>query len=97
VIDMDVKTKVEVKRMVLDVLKPREVSLLELSKSICAVKGINEVNIVVTEVDVKTETMRVTVRGDDVRYEDVSGILSDAGCAIRSIDELDISKKAAVK
>ncbi len=48
---------VVIKRLLLDVLKPRESSIIELSKVICSINGIDEVEVIVSEVDSKTETL----------------------------------------
>ncbi|HLB70549.1 MAG TPA: DUF211 domain-containing protein, partial [Candidatus Methanoperedens sp.] len=52
---------VAVRRLLLDAFKPRESSIIELSKAICSTEGAEEVDIIVSEVDSKTETIKVTV------------------------------------
>ena len=81
-----------IRRIVLDSLKPREASIIELSRALCAVKGVDEVDITVTEVDVKTETIRLVIRGGDINYEELSKVMADHGSTIRSIDEVSVSK-----
>ncbi len=83
---------VHIKRMVIDSLKPRETTILDLSKSLCEVKGVNEVDITVTEVDVKTETIKLTIRGVDIDYNGASKIMQENGATIRSVDEINVSK-----
>jgi len=79
-----------IKRLLLDVLKPREISTVEISKKICEIDGISSVTVVVTEVDARTETLKVTIRGDDVRYERVASALQEGGCVVRSVDEVEV-------
>ena len=49
-----------------------------------------------TEVDAKTETVRVTLRGSHISYEAMSKMLSDHGVALRSIDEINVVRKSTV-
>ena len=53
---------------------------------------VDEVDITVTEVDVKTETIRLVIRGGDINYEELSKVMADHGSTIRSIDEVSVSK-----
>lgn len=82
-----------IKRLVLDSLKPRESSLLDLSKTLAEVDGIEEVDINVTEVDVKTETVKLTVRGTGIDYDGITKTLDEYGVTLRSIDEISVHKK----
>ena len=61
----------EIRRIVLDVLKPHSPSIVELSKKIAALKGVQGVNCTIEEVDQETESLRVTIEGDSVDYEDL--------------------------
>ena len=58
---------IHIRRVLIEALKPRETHLVELSEAICSVNGVEECDIVVTDVDVKTETIKLTVRGPDHR------------------------------
>lgn len=82
---------VYIKRMIIDSLKPRETTILDLSTSLCRGKGVNEVDITVTEVDVKTETVKLTLRGSNIDYDEVSKIMQENGAIIRSVDEANIT------
>ncbi|RLE60294.1 MAG: hypothetical protein DRJ32_03110 [Thermoprotei archaeon] len=88
----DVRHNVYIQRMVIDVLKPREVDIIEFSKALGSVDGINEVTTSVTEVDVKTETVKVTVKGSNIDFNIVMKVIEGYGAVIRSIDEVSVSK-----
>ncbi|RLE63907.1 MAG: hypothetical protein DRJ49_00320 [Thermoprotei archaeon] len=75
-------------RLVIDALKPREFSIVELARMLCSLEGVEEVNISVREVDVKTETIRITVEGRELDIESINALLNDGGIAVRSIDEV---------
>lgn len=83
---------VNINRMVIDSLKPRETTILDLSTALCNIEGVDEVDITVTEVDVKTETIKITLRGSNINYEKVTYIMQHDGATIRSVDEVNVSK-----
>ncbi|MEM1538179.1 MAG: DUF211 domain-containing protein [Candidatus Nezhaarchaeales archaeon] len=86
---------IRIKRLVIDALKSRECSIIELSKDLCATSGTDEVNVVVTEVDAKTETIRITMLGGSINYEEVAKVVADHGATIKSIDEVNVYRLKA--
>jgi|YelNatPaOPRAMG01_1025707.scaffolds.fasta_scaffold04774_4 hypothetical protein len=77
------------KKLVLDVLKPiREPTLVTLAKNLSKVNGVREISIVVSEMDVETVTLVVTINGDDIDYEEVENTLRELGVALHSVDEV---------
>ena len=83
---------IHIRRVLIEALKPRETRLVELSQAICSVSGVEECDIVVTDVDVKTETIKLTVRGADIEYDGLSKIMQEYGMSIKGIDEISVSK-----
>jgi len=83
---------VAIKRVLLDALKPRELSIIELSKAVGSVYGIEEVDIIVSEVDSKTETIKVTVRGSQIDYSAVSKVMERYGVSVRGVDEISVAR-----
>ncbi len=83
---------VTVKRLLLDILKPRELSIIELSKALCSIKGIDHVEVIVSEVDSKTETIKVTIKGSQIEYESVSKVIEKYGVSLKGIDEISTVK-----
>ena len=75
-------------RVVFDVLKPRELDSIELARSLCELNGVESVNLIVREVDVRTETIRLVVEGPNIDIDDVLERLDEIGCAVRSIDSV---------
>ena len=84
---------VAVKRVLMDVLKPRELSIVELAKALGSVDAEGQVEIIVSEVDSKTETLKVTIRGLNIDYESVSKIMDQYGVSIRGIDEINVARE----
>lgn len=83
---------VKVKRLVIDALKSREESIIELSKALCEINGTEEVDITVTEVDARTETVKIVMRGSNINFDKISKVITDRGAIIRSIDEINVFK-----
>jgi len=81
---------VHIKRMLIDLLKPRETTILDLSKALCKVDGVEQVDITVTEVDVRTETIKLTISGTDIVYEELTKVISEHGAIVRSVDEISV-------
>ncbi|MFQ6121342.1 MAG: DUF211 domain-containing protein [Methanosarcinales archaeon] len=83
----------EIKRLVLDVLKPHHPSILEIAKDLSNLKGVNGVNLSLYEVDQQTENIKITIEGDNIKYDLVKEVIEDLGAVIHSIDEVAAGKK----
>ncbi len=82
-----------IKRLLLDALKPRETSIVELAKALGSVGGVEDVDIVVSEVDSKTETIKLTVKGPHIDYSAVTKMMEKYGVSIRGVDEISVGKR----
>jgi len=58
------------RRLVLDVLKPLEPNIVELVQRIAALAGVDGVNISIHEIDLKVENAKITVEGNELSYEE---------------------------
>ena len=83
----------ELKRLVLDVLKPHHPSIVELADNLSEVDGVYGVNCSVEEVDHATMNIKITVEGMAINFEAVSDIISESGAVIHSIDSVSAGKK----
>ncbi len=83
---------VAIKRLLLDALKPRETSIIELAKAVGLVGGVEEVDIIVSEVDSRTETIKLTVKGPHIDYDAVTKTMERYGVSMRGVDELSVSR-----
>lgn len=77
----------------MDALKPRELSIVELAKALGSVDEKGEIEIVVSEVDAKTETIKVTIKGSNIDYKSVSKIMDQYGVSVRGIDEINVASE----
>jgi hypothetical protein len=78
--------------MLVDALKPRETSIMDLSRALCSVNGVEEVDAIVSEVDVKTETIKITIMGPNINYSDLTKVMDEYGVAVKGVDEVRIVK-----
>ena len=80
------------RRLVLDVLKPLEPSIVELVQLLADLDGVDGVNISIYEIDRRVENAKITVEGHDLRYDDIADVIGENGGAIHSIDEVAAGK-----
>jgi hypothetical protein len=83
----------DIKRVVLDVLKPHHPSIVELTQRLSVLAGISGVNITIIEVDQDTETVKVTIEGNGIIFEDVETSITEAGAVIHSVDSVSAGKR----
>ncbi|WP_020681404.1 DUF211 domain-containing protein [Marinobacterium rhizophilum] len=79
-----------VTRILLDVLKPHDPSVLDLARALGDL-GDYRVCVRVLEMDKKTETLEIEVAGADVDFEAIHTVIRDLGAALHSVDEVDVS------
>jgi hypothetical protein len=82
-----------VKRIILDVLKPHNPSIIELAERLGALEGISGVNISLEEVDAQTDSIKITIEGTNIEYEKVKTEISECGAVIHSIDGVSAGMK----
>jgi hypothetical protein len=83
----------EIKRLVLDVLKPHHPSIIDLASRLSVVEGVSGVNCTLDEVDQETESIKITIEGIAINYEDVEEVIIDSGAVIHSVDSVSAGKK----
>jgi hypothetical protein len=77
-----------IRRIVLDVLKPHSPRLTDLALMLSRDERVNGLNISLKEVDQNTESITITIEGDDLSYDSIKEILEQAGAVIHSIDQV---------
>jgi hypothetical protein len=82
-----------IRRLVLDTLKPHEPGIIEMSRAISELDGVSAVNISIYEIDRKVENAKITIEGDDISYPNVLNIITDMGATVHSIDEVVAGRK----
>ena len=79
-----------IKHIVLDVLKPHHPNALEFAAAIADGGAGYHVRITVHEVDEKTETVVVTIDGDDLQFDAIVDKIANMGASVHSIDEVEV-------
>ena len=80
---------VNVKRVVLDILKPHQPGGLEFSTTVAEHAPGCRVSLSVLEVDEKTESISLCIEGDDINYEAITAAIMSMGATVHSIDEVE--------
>ncbi len=83
----------DIKRLVLDVLKPHKPTIIEMSKRLSALKGVEGVSCRLDEVDRDTESVLITIEGGAVNYESVEDTLRELGAVVHSVDQVASGKR----
>ena len=82
-----------IRRIVLDVLKPHSPRLTDLALLLAQDERVSGLNISLKEVDQNTESITITLEGDDLKYDSIKEILEQAGAVIHSIDQVVAGKR----
>ena len=82
----------KIRRLVLDVLKPHEPTIIELAGQLSELNGVEAVNISIYEIDRRVENAKITIEGSDLDYASVERLIQENGGAVHSIDEVVAGK-----
>ena len=80
----------QLKRLVLDVLKPHQPSVLEFARAIAATDAGYHVTLTVLEMDEKTESLEVVIEGANVELEAIVSTINELGASLHSIDVVEV-------
>ena len=82
-----------IRRLVLDVLKPHNPSVVELSEVLSHLEGVEGVNVIIYEIDQQVENAKVIVGGSSIDFESIKKRLEEMGATIHSVDEVAAGKR----
>lgn len=85
---------VQVKRLVLDVLKPHSPNSLVLATAIAEKGEGYRVSIDVQEMDEKTETLVIVVEGEQLDFDLIQETITELGASLHSVDQVDVVNEA---
>jgi len=80
----------DIRRLVLDVLKPHSPGIVELSIKLADLPGVYGVDISLIEMDQKVENVKITCEGDSINYNKVEEIIKQNGASIHSLDKVSV-------
>ncbi|MGA8051716.1 MAG: DUF211 domain-containing protein [Burkholderiales bacterium] len=84
-----------VKRMMLDVLKPHQPNGLEFASAIADKAPGTSVKLTVAAVDERTESVVIVLEGESLDFDAIKGVIANLGGSIHSIDEVEVASSAA--
>lgn len=81
---------IQIKQVILDVLKPHQPDIIEFAKNLAATGEDHQVNIRVIEIDEKTETLEVIIDGSSIELETIAECISTMGASLHSVDGVNV-------
>lgn len=85
-----------IRRLVIDVLKPHEPPVVELTTDIAEVGGVEGVNASLMEIDEEVENLKLTVEGE-IEFDEIKSEIEDKGASVHSVDEVAAGEKLVEK
>jgi len=82
-----------IKRLVLDVLKPHNPSVVELSEALSHLEGVEGVNVIIYEIDQQVENAKIVIAGSSIDFEVIKKKLEEMGATVHSVDEVAAGKR----
>jgi len=82
-----------IKKVVLDVLKPLEPSIIEMASRLASISHVNNVIITSVEIDRSTESVKISIEGDDIDMDKIKTAIEELGAVIHSVDEVTSAKR----
>lgn len=86
----------KIRRLVLDILKPHQPSIIEISQKLSEIDGIEGVNASLIEVDEEVKNIKITIEGS-FDEESVRTVIEDEAGSIHSIDEVAVGERLVDK
>jgi uncharacterized protein len=84
-----VEDNVNLRRLALDVDKAiARPSMIEIAQAVSSCNGVEAVNITVSEIDVETLGMDITIEGQELNYEKIVAAIESTGAVVHSIDQI---------
>lgn len=81
---------VSIQRVVLDVLKPHDPSVLEFARAVANECPNCRIVVTVAEMDEKTETIEMVIEGPSIDVDAVGVAITAMGASLHSIDEVEV-------
>jgi hypothetical protein len=78
----------QIRRLVLDVLKPHEPPVLEFTRRVTEVDSVEAVNASLIELDTEVQNLKLTFEGTDLEFAAVEEAIEGQGGTVHSVDEV---------
>jgi len=77
----------ELRRVVIDVLKPHDPPLLAFSERVASTDSVDAVTTTLIELDTEVQNVRITVTGEPLDYDAVQATIDRLGGSVHSVDQ----------
>jgi hypothetical protein len=84
---------VPIRRLVLDVLKPHEPSIVDVAREVSSASGVRGTNAMLLEMDREVQNIRLVIEGDAIDDGEVERHITNLGGTIHSIDEVVVGEE----
>lgn len=89
--------KPKIRVMVIDVLKPHKPNIVEFGQILCDCKSVQNVNISVYAIDEKTESVKVTLEGNEIDFPEIEKTIDDFGAVVHGVDKVVVGAKKIIE
>jgi hypothetical protein len=84
------------RRLVLDVLKPHEPTMLTLAREIADLPSVEAATTDLVEIDEEVREVTLTIEGPELDYDEIVAVVDDLGGSVHSIDQAAYGEYVAV-
>lgn len=85
--------RIIVRRLVLDVVKPHNPSIIDMAEGLSELKGVKEVDIEVKDYDSTIERLKLIVGGYDLDYDEIVKVIRYYGGNVASLDGVTVESE----
>ena len=78
----------DLRRIVLDVLKPHDPSLIEFAQHVTETECVEAASASLIELDKEVQNIKITIEGEELDYATIEAAVSDLGGTVHSIDQV---------
>ena len=90
--DKSLNNHTAIRRLILDCLKPHQPPIYLIATEVSKVSSVTHVEIDSVEVDSETESLKVTIEGQNLNFEEIETRLNTIGVVVHSVDKVVASR-----
>ncbi len=79
----------------LDVLKPRELSMIDIANKLSELEGITKIEVASKEVEIEAEKILINIVGNKLNFQRIMESIEDMGVAVHGIEKVLYKKRGS--
>ena len=87
----------DIRRIVLDVLKPHEPSIVEFAETLEDIGEVEGVNLTLVEIDEEVQNIKITLEGSQMGFDEIKAGIENLGGSVHSVDEIACGERIVEK